>query len=101
MARWIGRQGGATVLHRPKALYQLEGLAALVVCLALYAKTGQSWLLAIMLFFVPDLSLLAYAFNGSLGTSCYNLAHTYSLPALLATLGILTSQPLPLAIALI
>lgn len=95
------RRGGRPVLHRPRALHQLEGLTVLVISVALYARTGQSWLLLAALFFAPDLALLAYAFSNSAATTLYNLMHTYTLPALLGAIGVLAPQPLLLAVALI
>jgi hypothetical protein len=89
------------MFNRPKVLHQLEGLTALGICAALYSQYGEGWLLAVALFFAPDLALLTYAFSGTVGNSIYNMAHTYTLPAILASIGVLMPQPLLWSIALI
>ena len=45
-----------------------------------------SWLLFALLFFLPDLSMIGYVKGPRVGAIAYNLVHTYSAPALLASL---------------
>ncbi|WP_406063165.1 DUF4260 family protein [Micromonospora sp. NBC_00860] len=47
------------------------------------------WLLA--LFLVFDLSMLGYLHGPRLGATCYNLAHSYTLPALLGAVAVITA----------
>ena len=89
------------MFSRPKALHQLEGLTAFAICVALYSQYGEGWLLAVALFFAPDLALLTYAISSSAGTAIYNILHTYTLPAVLGSIGVLMPQPLLWSIALI
>ena len=79
----------------------LEGLAALVTSVVLYAEFGQSWLLFILLLFTPDLAFIPYMLNVELGRKIYNLVHWYVLPLLLGTAAVLTDWSLGIALALI
>jgi len=47
---------------------------------------GNLWMFAI-LFFVPDLSFIAYAVNTRVGAVVYNVVHSYALAAVLAVAG--------------
>jgi hypothetical protein len=80
------------------ALLRLEGLAALGLALALFASTGVSWWLFAALILVPDLSAVGYLAGTREGAWCYNLAHTYTLPALLIGAGLLLTVPAVVAI---
>ena len=55
----------------------------------------------VLLFLVPDMSMLGYLGDRRLGAAIYNLAHTYALPAVLAAYALHQSQPRALDIALI
>lgn len=69
-------------------LQRLEGLAALILGVAVYSWLGQSWLVFALLFLAPDLAMLGYLRSARLGALTYNLGHTYAAPALLALLGL-------------
>lgn len=85
---------GSTSVHASSAplaardsvllLLRLEGLAAALVSVGLYARSGQSWWLFAALWLVPDLSMLGYQLGSCWGARIYNTAHTYVLPLLLA-----------------
>ena len=79
----------------------LEGLAALVTSVALYAEFGQSWLLFIVLLFTPDLAFIPYMLDAEIGRKIYNVVHAYVLPLLLGTVALLTDWELGIALALI
>jgi hypothetical protein len=71
----------------PRVLLRLEGAAALVgACLA-YSRLGGRWGVFALLFLLPDLSMLGYLAGRRVGAACYNAAHSYLWPALLAALG--------------
>jgi uncharacterized protein DUF4260 len=59
---------------------RLEGLAALIVSLWLYARYPGGWLLFALLFLTPDLSLLAFVAGPRAGAIVYNMMHSYTLP---------------------
>jgi hypothetical protein len=67
----------------------------------LYAAWGGSWLVFALLFFVPDLSFLAYLASSRTGAFVYNAAHSYMAPVTLMTLGFGFASPLTLSVALI
>ncbi|QQN62048.1 DUF4260 domain-containing protein [Bradyrhizobium diazoefficiens] len=87
--------GGVNILLR------LEGLTLFAGMVMLYAAWGGSWLVFVLLFFVPDLSFLAYLSDTRFGALIYNAAHSYMAPVALLTLGFGLASPLTLSIALI
>lgn len=84
-----------------KILLHIEGMAVLALCLYLYGSLQDSWLLFWVLLFLPDISMVGYAFNHKTGAKVYNLFHTYSLPILLLIAGLFLSNSIILAIGLI
>lgn len=58
---------------------RLEGLAALVVGLAIYGANEGPWLLVIPLLLVPDVSMLGYLRDPRLGAFTYNLVHNWAI----------------------
>ncbi|TQV69176.1 DUF4260 domain-containing protein [Aliiroseovarius halocynthiae] len=78
------------ITERPvNILLRLEGAAIFGVSLWFYAGLGATWWLYPVLFSIPDLSALGYLINKHVGAWCYNLAHTYLIPMLLAILAAL------------
>ncbi|MDH6258212.1 DUF4260 domain-containing protein [Bradyrhizobium sp. BR13661] len=84
-----------------RILLRLEGLALFAGMTALYAAWSGSWWVYALLFFVPDLSFLAYLSDAKFGAMAYNAAHSYLAPVILITLGLGLAAPLTLSIALI
>lgn len=81
---------------------RLEGAAALVGALILYAETEEGWLLFALLALAPDLSIVAYLIGPDAGRRAYNAAHSYVGPVLLGVLGpIVSGSALPASIALV
>ena len=66
---------------------RLEGLVLLFLSSFAYFKLGYSWLIFVLLLFVPDVSMLGYLKSAKWGARVYNLFHTYLFPALLLLLG--------------
>ena len=85
----------------PKILLHLEGLAALVLCVALYHRLGASWILFAALFLAPDLSMFGYLGGTVLGARIYDLAHTYIVPLAIAAAGRLLQQPVLVAVGVV
>jgi hypothetical protein len=90
-----------TVLLQPRLLIRLEMIIGFGLTLLLYERHHGSWALFIILFFVPDLSLLGYLAGNRIGAACYNALHTLVLPVLLAAYGVLWEHPLAVLLALI
>jgi hypothetical protein len=87
--------GGVNIVLR------LEGLTLFAGMVMLYWAWDGSWLVFALLFFVPDLSFLAYLSDARFGALVYNAAHSYMAPVALLTLGFGLASPLTLSIALI
>lgn len=64
-----------------RSLLRIEGAAVFAAALALYAHGGFSWPMFALLFFAPDLTMLAYLAGPRAGATAYNAVHTY-LPTL-------------------
>lgn len=92
---------GKMAMSQPRIMLHLEGLAVLVGLIALYANISGDWLLFIVLLFVPDISMVGYLANKSVGATVYNIGHFVGLPLALAGIGIAMNQSMPVAIALI
>jgi hypothetical protein len=70
-----------------RAVLRAEGAVACAVAVAIYGHAGFSWLMFALLFFAPDLSMLAYLAGPRAGAVVYNLVHTYALALPLALFG--------------
>jgi hypothetical protein len=64
----------------------IEGAAAFVAAAILYDRLGGSWLLALPLLLLPDLSMVGYAAGPRVGAFVYNLVHNWAVG--LAVLGL-------------
>lgn len=74
----------------PLVLLRSEGLALLALSTLVYWRFGRSWLLFVLLLLAPDASMLGYLRGSRIGSSVYNLFHTYVPPAVLAVVGLLS-----------
>lgn len=70
-----------------RLLIKLEGFTVGALGIYLYFSNGFSWILFLLLLFVPDISMAGYAINEKIGAYVYNAFHTYSTPLLLVLLG--------------
>jgi hypothetical protein len=84
------REAGA-VSGAPRTLLRIEGAVALVGASFAYSALGARWSVFALLFLVPDLSMLGYLAGRRAGAACYNAAHSYVVPALLAALATVSS----------
>jgi hypothetical protein len=57
-----------------------ENVAILLIALYLYQSSGASWWTFLLLFLLPDLSMLGYALNKKIGAQLYNMGHSYAAP---------------------
>lgn len=85
----------------PKLLLHLEGGVVFVGALAAYIYLGANGWLFVALLLAPDLSALGYLAGPRVGSTTYNLAHTYAWPALLLGIGFAMGLPLVLPFGLI
>lgn len=84
-----------------KLVLQIEGLAILLISLYFYSYQDFSWLLFLLLFFVPDSSMVGYLVNSHLGAKLYNLFHNYIIPIILILMGVALSINLLVLLGLI
>jgi Domain of unknown function (DUF4260) len=77
------------MLIRPDLLLRLEALLVLLIALICYSGLHGSWLLFLVLFLAPDVSLLGYLAegNGRFAATCYNALHCYAVPLGVALIG--------------
>ena len=76
-------------------------MALLALSVLLYGLNEGIWLLFLLLFLVPDVSMLEYLSESRVGDASYNLFHTYATPGLLAALGLLTESHAAVSLALV
>lgn len=69
-----------------------EGLAVLALSILLYWHSGSRWRIFLVLLLTPDLSMVPYLLSPRVGGVCYNIVHSYFLPASIAVLAILLNQ---------
>lgn len=82
-------------MHHFVRWQRAEGLLVFFAGLALFwhLDGGLAWWMAILVFFAPDLSFLAYGVGTRLGGIAYNLVHLYGFGALLLAIGLLLALP--------
>jgi hypothetical protein len=62
---------------------RVEGLTVLSAAIFIYARTGHSWLLFVILFLTPDISFVGYVLGPRTGAATYNIFHSYIVPVAL------------------
>ena len=74
---------------------RVEGALVFAGSIALFIFSGSDlpWWAALALFFVLDLSFLAYPLGPRLGARVYNLVHVYALGVVLIPLGTILALP--------
>ena len=82
-------------------LLRLEGAVVFIIALVLFSRSDSGWLMFVLLFFVPDVSMIGYVVNTSIGATIYNLVHAYALPAGLGLVGLFTANALLVSLSLI
>lgn len=90
-----------TPISQSRVLLHLEGLSILIAIIVLYAHISGDWLLFGLLLFVPDLGMLGYLVNKSVGSIVYNIVHLTTVPALLLGVGLVIDDQTVFAVALI
>ena len=85
----------------PATILRLEGLVVLAGAVLAYQHLAASWWMFAVLFLTPDLMMLGYLAGPRIGAVCYNLAHSYLGPALLAAASLWRGEGLGLQLSLI
>jgi len=80
---------------------RIENLLIFITALAAYTMGGYSWWIFLILFLVPDLSMLGYLAGRQIGAVIYNLAHAYIGPASLLSYAMVANEEMLLTYGLI
>ncbi len=91
----------AAVTGIPKVFLRLDGLVLFLGSAYLCKTIGLSWWLFAALLLVPDIFMVGYLANRTLGAYLYNVGHSYLAPALLLWVGHLQSSQQAIAVAVI
>lgn len=69
---------------------RIEAALVLVAALVLFAHLdhGLAWWLAVILFFLPDVSIAGYALGPKVGAVLYNIVHVYAFGMILLAVGL-------------
>jgi hypothetical protein len=89
-----------SILQQRSLWLRAESLALFAGILWLYAQQGRGWLLFVILFLIPDVSLIANVASRHLAAVVYNVAHSYVLGVGLAVVGLHTADDVWLALGL-
>ncbi len=79
---------------------RVEGALVFLGALAILTQDWQPlvWWAALIVFFAPDLSFVAYLAGPRVGAAVYNAVHLYGLGLIVMALGALVDQPLIIAL---
>lgn len=78
-----------------------EGAAVFLLSVLLYAQHGRGWFFFVLLFLLPDLSMVGYVRGARPGAAVYNVFHTYTGPLLLGAAAAALERSLLLSLALV
>ncbi|MCA0984351.1 DUF4260 domain-containing protein [Halobacillus yeomjeoni] len=84
-----------------KLLLHIEGLFVFLTSVYFYAQTDVTWWLFFLCFLLPDVSMLGYVINNSIGAVIYNVGHTYFIPLVVIIPSVILQQDLLLALSII
>ena len=75
---------------------RIEGALAFAAGVAIFTQieSGLSWWAALLIFFAPDLSFLAYGLGPRLGAIVYNSVHIYAFGLVVLAIGMFAALPL-------
>ena len=89
------------MLTKPIALRRIEAFFIFGLGLWLYQKSGYSWLVFALLFFIPDAGAIGYLKSHKLGSTLYNFTHWLIWPIALGTYGLTTDHDTAKMVAII
>ena len=101
MSRETGSYALSMIDRLPRVLLRAEGVAVAVTAIALYLHADYPWWLLVVLALAPDLSMVGYAAGPTIGAAAYDAAHTYSLPVVLAAIGVIADAEIAIQVGLI
>ncbi len=74
----------SAVINPVRAWLRAEAFVVFAGAMAVWVALDGGWWRLALLFFVPDISMAAYLIGPRIGAAAYNLAHSYTIPAVLA-----------------
>ncbi|MER5457595.1 DUF4260 family protein [Micromonospora sp. NPDC002389] len=75
----------------PVAMQRIEAVVVAALAVVVTVAVGYPWWSLLALFLVFDLSMLGYLRGPRLGATCYNLAHSYAVPAALGAVAVVAA----------
>lgn len=80
---------------------RLEGAAIFIAATVLYFFFGFHWLVFVLLLFAFDIFMIGYLFNHRVGAIIYNIGHSFILPSIAVTIGIIAESQLLIGLSLL
>jgi hypothetical protein len=80
---------------------RLEGFMVFLLAIGFYYVNDFSWWIFIIFLLAPDIGMIGYAINHTIGAYIYNIFHTYVFPLILLGISILMNIDILLLIGLI
>lgn len=87
--------------NKTNHILRIEALFFLIAVIFIYWKMQSSWLLFAILFFVPDISIIAYKVSRGIGSYVYNLFHTTIFAIIFVIIGLAIDNQNLLSLGLI
>ncbi|MEN9407096.1 MAG: hypothetical protein RLZZ455_312 [Candidatus Parcubacteria bacterium] len=84
-----------------RKVLHIEGLAVFLSSVYLYYLLGADWLLFVILFLTPDISMIGYVKNTKIGAITYNFVHNYVLGLVVCMIGLVLGSTLAVSLGLI
>lgn len=84
-----------------RKIISLEYVIAFILTVFFYGHLDFSWLSFILFLLLPDITMAGYIINSKMGALCYNMGHSFFIPAILLVIGFTLSIPTLLMVALI
>ncbi|OEH94094.1 DUF4260 domain-containing protein [Bacillus solimangrovi] len=84
-----------------KFLLHIEGLFVLLISVYFYGQIDGSWWIFFLCLLIPDISMLGYMINNAIGSTIYNIVHSYVIPLTLIIFSVNLQQDLMLTLSLI
>jgi hypothetical protein len=88
------------VTGKPRRWLRFDGAVLFIASILLFRLTHQPWWIYPVLLFTPDIFMIGYLRDTTVGALLYNLGHTYLLPALTILYGWHERHVLVLAIGI-
>ena len=82
-------------------IIRLEALLVFILSLICYFFVGESWLLFLVAWIIPDVGMIGYLKNKKLGALFYNTTHTYLFSLSLVSAGYYLDNNILLALGII